>query len=475
MLLISLAPVVVALLYGAYQLFLHPLCRVPGPWPARWTRFWEWSHLCTGALERETIRLHQKYGSVVRIALNRYSISSPDAVQQIYGHGSRFVKDRFYRAFGHPDESKFDLFSMVNVQAHASRRRKVASLYSMSSLVSYEPAVDRCIALLIDRFGQLGKQGKSVSIPRWMEYFAFDVIGSISTGETFGMMRSGDDSDGILDIIHRYLAYTSKVALFCEWYYWIGGINHLLGRRIAIEKINAYTLRCLASHRNNPACSRSGTDFIDQMFKMQKEGKVDDEDIFSTINGNIVAGADSSAITLSAVIYLLSQNPRARQKLRDEIDAQPEGPISFTNCQAMPYLQAVIKETLRLHPATGMILPRSGLIILLQSVVGVNAWALHRNTEIYGADVEEFRPERWLGSKAEIAPLERNLFTFGAGARTCLGKNISTLEITKVIPMLYRHFDFEVEGQLKTTNVFLVLQQYTCKIVPRTFGYSAMQ
>ena len=122
-------------------------------------------------------------GSVVRIAPNRYSISSPDAVQQIYGHTSRFTKDRFYRAFGHPDESKFDLFSMVNVQTHASRRRKVASLYSMSSLVSYEPAVDKCISLLVDRFGELGTRGKSTSIPHWMEYFAFDVVGSISVSQ----------------------------------------------------------------------------------------------------------------------------------------------------------------------------------------------------------------------------------------------------------------------------------------------------
>ena len=254
----------------------------------------------------------------------------------------------------------------------------------------------------------------------------------------FGMMREGDDSEGILDIIHRYLAYTSKVGLFCEWYNWIGGLNHLLGRGIAINKINAFTLRCLASHRDNPASSRSGNDFIDQMFKMQKEGKVDDEDIFSTINGNIVAGADSSAITLSAAIYYLAHNSRVRQKLRDEIDAQPEGPISFANCQAMPYLQAVIKETLRLHPPTGMILPRvsppeganvaghffpakvkflnfmsCGRVTAnsSQTVVGVNAWALHRNPEIYGADVDKFRPERWIGSKAEIAPLERNLFT----------------------------------------------------------------
>ncbi|KAL4793892.1 pisatin demethylase [Aspergillus venezuelensis] len=473
---ISLAPVVVALLYGVYQLFLHPLARVPGPWLARWTRFWEWSHLRNGKLEYDTIRLHQRYGSVVRIAPNRYSISSPDAVQHIYGHTSRFTKDRFYRAFGHPDESKFDLFSMVNVQTHASRRRKVASLYSMSSLVSYEPAVDKCISLLVDRFGEVSAQGKSASIPHWMEYFAFDVVGSISGGEMFGMMREGDDSDGILDIIHRYLAYTSKVGLFCEWYSWIGGLNHLLGRGIAINKINAFTLRCLASHRDNPASSRSGNDFIDQMFKMQKEGKVDDEDIFSTINGNIVAGADSSAITLSAAIYYLAHNSRVRQKLRDEIDAQPEGPISFSNCQAMPYLQAVIKETLRLHPATGMILPRvsppegamvAGHFFPAKTVVGVNAWALHRNPQIYGADVDKFRPERWIGSKAEIAPLERNLFTFGAGSRTCLGKNISMLEITKVIPMLFRYFDFEVEAPWKTTNVFLVLQEYTCKVVPR--------
>ncbi|KAL4933001.1 cytochrome P450 [Aspergillus undulatus] len=502
---IVFALVLSVLAYGVYHLYLHPLSLVPGPWLTRWTRCWEWYHVRSGSFEDVLIRLHQKHGNIIRIAPNKYSITSPDAIQQIYGHGSKLVKDRFYRAFAHPDESKFDLFSIVNVQGHADRRRKVASLYSMSSLVAYEPAVDGCIELLVERFKGLGGKGESVAVPTWMEYFAFDVVGSLSTGESFGMMRKSGDSEGILDVIHQFLSYSSQMGLFVEWYYWIGGLNHLLGRGIAVNKILNYTVRCLAAHRDGPGTAAApganggagahkdqvsaslstprppgtGTAFIELLLKLHKAGKLDYDDIFSTLNGNIVAGADSSALTLSAVVYYLARHPHARETLRREVDEQPEGPISFASCQAMPYLQAVIKETLRLHPATGMILPRvvpsegatiAGQFFPAKSVVGVNAWTIHRNPEIFGPDADLFRPERWLGPKEEIAPLERNLFTFGAGARTCLGKNISLLEITKLVPMLYRHFDFELEGQWKTWNAFLVLPMFKCKIIPREVG-----
>ncbi|KOC11290.1 putative cytochrome P450 [Aspergillus flavus AF70] len=78
-----------------------------------------------------------------------------------------------------------------------------------------------------------------------------------------------------------------------------------------------------------------------------------------------------------------------------------------------------------------------------KAIVGVNAWVAHYNEDIFGRDAATFRPERWLESDKEwLSVMEQNLLTFGAGVRTCIGKNLSLLEMSKVIPELYRQFEF---------------------------------
>jgi len=75
-------------------------------------------------------------------------------------------------------------------------------------------------------------------------------------------------------------------------------------------------------------------------------------------------------------------------------------------------------------------------------VIGANPWVVHRNEEVYGEDVDAFRPERWL--KEANGDLHRFFFAFGAGARMCLGRNISWMEMSKLIPTLFLHYSLEL-------------------------------
>jgi cytochrome P450 len=178
----------------------------------------------------------------------------------------------------------------------------------------------------------------------------------------------------------------------------------------------------------------------------------------------IVAGSDTTAIELSAIFYYLLKNPDCYSKLAEEIDAafsaKPEqnrsySGISFAEAQRLPYLGACIKEAFRLHPATRWfperVIPARGHTICGErvaggTIVGVSAWVLHRNTDIYGDDVEVFRPERWLSGETEkIREMDRMLSHFGSGGNyTCIGKNIALLEIYKVVPAVIRYFEVRV-------------------------------
>jgi cytochrome P450 len=174
-----------------------------------------------------------------------------------------------------------------------------------------------------------------------------------------------------------------------------------------------------------------------------------------------------------------------------------EKSIDFQSAQKMPYLQACIKEAMRLHPATGLplsrVVPKEGAyiagryfpggvrasssrighaLIRSQAVVGVNTWVAHRNTGVFGSDAEQFRPERWLeATKEQLSRMEEYYLPFGHGSRTCIGKNISLLEISKLIPQLVTKFDIRLANEnakLECQNVWFVKQtNLMCRVSER--------
>jgi cytochrome P450 len=173
---------------------------------------------------------------------------------------------------------------------------------------------------------------------------------------------------------------------------------------------------------------------------------------------NMFAGSDTTAISLRTVFYYLLKNPTKLEKLRQELDkAEKEGQFSrsdklvrWSEAYELPYLSATIKEGLRIHPAAGLPLERivpatgatiAGHYIPESTIVGCTAWTLHRNKQIFGEDVDTFRPERWLEDAAQASEMQQFLFSFGAGSRTCIGKNISYLEMYKLVPAVLRTFD----------------------------------
>jgi cytochrome P450 len=153
------------------------------------------------------------------------------------------------------------------------------------------------------------------------------------------------------------------------------------------------------------------------------------------------------------------------------IESRDDRTVSWPEAQKLPYLDAVVQESFRLHPAPGLILervvPPQGMQILNEfvpggTIVGCNAWVVHRRPEVFGVDVDAFRPERWIEASPEkLKEMKGTMLQFGAGARTCIGKNISLLEIYKLVPSFLRRFEIQLEGkgEWKTHNAWFVGQR----------------
>lgn len=148
------------------------------------------------------------------------------------------------------------------------------------------------------------------------------------------------------------------------------------------------------------------------------------------------AGADTVGIAMRSVLYYLSINPAVVVKLQKEIDALDSSEsISFRQTQQLPYLKAVVRESLRMYSSVPAqlyrIVPDGGLsvdghFIPPGTIVGMCSLAQNRDTAIFGQDVDVFKPDRWLGDEARGRYLENALFNFGGtGPRSCPGRDLA--------------------------------------------------
>jgi cytochrome P450 len=206
---------------------------------------------------------------------------------------------------------------------------------------------------------------------------------------------------------------------------------------------------------------RPPRDFLSRFQEAHKKDPdlISQQRVLALTVANMFAGSDTTAISLRAIFYNLIRNPKKLAKLQAELnDAETRNVIEKNNpivrwndVRELPYLSAVIYESLRTHPAAGLplerIVPAGGIFIgdkLLPAGtnVGCSAWTLHRDTKTWGDDVNTWRPERWIqANEGKKAEMKNSLFSFGAGARTCIGKNISYLEMYKLVPAVLRSFE----------------------------------
>ena len=212
------------------------------------------------------------------------------------------------------------------------------------------------------------------------------------------------------------------------------------------------------------------------------------------------AGADTTAIALRSVLYHLMRDSIAYSKLTAEIDeaantGKISDSVSYAKAIKLPYLNAVIKETMRLHSSVGLTMPRhvpaggatiSGFYFPEGYRVGIDGAVVHYNKDVFGPDAHQFKPDRWY--ERDTVEMDKAMIQFGSGARTCIGKDervlweiassicatahincqISLSEIHKLVPQLLKKFKFRLQNPQrewktynywfnKQTNIFVIV------------------
>lgn len=414
-----------------YKSLTSPLRSVPGPFLARFGRFYYFVRVAIGHWEHENIALHRKYGPVVRVGSDMYSIESPEVIKKVYSINSKFPKSDWYYAWQHPDPDRWTLFPDRDMKRHAETRKRFQAMYSMSSLINYEGYVDSCADIFSKRLTEFAASGETINMGHWFQCYAFDVIGDITYSERFGFLDRGEDVAGLLEALHGVLRYGALVGIYAKWHPLIfkltssigmggaAGRNYLMkvvAQRIKLREEEKKTGKDV--EKQGERDENAPMDFLEKLMVANQEDpeKVTSYHVFVMGLSNIIAGSDTTALSLSAILYYLLKNPDTLEKLRQEIqEREQQGrcgnpAVSFKESQEMPYLLAVMKEALRMHAAVGLplwrVVPQGGVEICDRffpegTIIGLNGWCAHYNEEVFGPDASQFRPERWIDAEKE--------------------------------------------------------------------------
>ncbi|EKG14272.1 Cytochrome P450 [Macrophomina phaseolina MS6] len=180
------------------------------------------------------------------------------------------------------------------------------------------------------------------------------------------MMENERDDTGMVRDIHAANNYLAHCGLLPDLHPWIMRLQYLMGKSGGEKVLINFIQGQINRHREanaKPNAQKAYDSFLNKLIKIQDQNRVTMPHMLDSCGSNLGAGSDTTAITLSATLYYLYNNPEKLNKLRDEIDTMAASgrisdPVSFQEAQDMPYLQAVIKEALRMHPAVGTMLAR---------------------------------------------------------------------------------------------------------------------
>ena len=288
---------------------------------------------------------------------------------------------------------------------------------------------------------------------RKIQYFTLDVISQVGFGEAFGDLLADEDVNEYVKAGQIGLTVTTVgLALGITWFLQLPLVARALGPS---EKDVVGFGRMIANARAliRKRLERETDNRSDMLASFVRNGLNADELLSETVL-QIIAGSDTTAAALRGIMLYLLSHPRIYSKLQAEIDAKAlegrhEGIIPDSELRKLPYLQAVIKEGMRMHPPITDSVPKrvpdggdtvsvDGKSVFLPggALVSYAAWPLHHSKAIFGDDAGVFRPERWLVEKDEKRMSEMNRtheLNFGYGKYQCLGKPIALMEIGKAV------------------------------------------
>ncbi|KAI1438862.1 cytochrome P450 [Xylaria sp. CBS 124048] len=403
--------------YPIYALCLHPLSTYPGGTLGTLTRIPYW-----------IASQHQKYGPTIRFAPNDVSYTSAQA-----------WKDICLIPKGKKENGK-------EVRFHAPSANGTPNL-----ITEPDPA-----NLMVDRCRQGGDV--AVNLTELFDWTTFDIMAEFVFGEALGLFERGEYSDWVATLF-----------------------NALIVLPVILEPKSIAKMRL--DHFNHTVTRvdkrlREGSNKPDLWNLVEGSGILTPGEIYTNAELFMLASTETTSSLLTGTTYYLLKNPDKMKILTGEIRGRFESDeeITFEALAQLEYLNACIREGLRVYPPIPSAIPREiaegGNVTMGKWLLGVTRVSVH-HTATYRSSMsfknpDEFVPERWLGDPAYKDDIREAHQPFSVGTRNCLGMNMARHEMRLLLSKLVYHFDLksEADASWRDQNVFVIWER---KSFPVTF------
>ncbi|KAM0806079.1 putative benzoate 4-monooxygenase cytochrome P450 [Usnea florida] len=432
-----------------------------------------------GTAYKDTKLLHDKYGSVVRLLPDALSYNTAQAWKDIYGlkpDRTELAKDpNFYRT------GEATNILAANQTDHTRIRKLLAHAFSDSALLEQEPLLTLYFDLLVSKLKQqiIGPSHGRVDMMAYYNFTTFDIIGDLVLGEPFGALESCEYHSWIRNVFEsikflgaiRFAATYPVVGLLFKLLQFI--MPAFAAKRAAHLAFTETKLDRRLDRKTNRKDFMTYARFFLSILHNNDERQMTRQEIISNMRILLTAGSETTATLLSGATYHLLQNPAVLRRVQSEIRAafKDEEDItvrSVSKPDLLPYLEAVLQESLRCYPSIPAILPRitgpegaliDGKFVPSNISVGVHQWSTYRNSANF-ASPDVFDPERWLSDppRKYRGDDKTALQPFSLGPRGCIGRSLAYIEMRSILTRVLWNFDIQID---KTSSGWMEQKEYT--------------
>ncbi|KAH8813465.1 cytochrome P450, partial [Flagelloscypha sp. PMI_526] len=431
----------------------HPLAVYPGPFLASFSSFWMVYKVSGGKRHVLLTKLHQKYGTHVRIGPNMLSIVDVDAVKALL-YDPKIPRSLGTRAL-EPDHMPVNMLTARTIsypdhlKAHAEQRERWSRGFTSAALDDFNVALNARLFQFLEKFKNMADSRTELDLDEWFRHFVWDFMGDLVFGGGFSMIEDGEDKSGYRFLVENALAMLTPL-VYIPW------INNFLPYLAMFGDSQGEILRfaekCITER------SRRQLAFRDLVYFFAKEDEPEHlrpsrDAIVNDAFLGIITGSDSTVTTFSSLFYLLLSHPDKLAKLRAEIDALDEEELNnLSRLAKLPYLNACIDEALRLFPpllsqlnraSTGKVI--GDRFVPYGTTVYMPTFLLGRDPRYFYPEPTSFWPERWLSEERKANPdIIHNteaFVPFSAGVTLCIGKQLAYRELRLGTAHLIRKFN----------------------------------
>ncbi|KAH8892824.1 cytochrome P450 [Thozetella sp. PMI_491] len=444
------------------------LRHIPGPFLASFSYLWLMRNNFLGISSTQLVGL-KKYGSVVRIAPNYVLTDNVAAIRRISAARSKYGRDAWWRAL-RIDPRQDNMLTTVDTPFHDHLKAQTANAYNGRDHVDIEGGIDTQIAVLKDlirrHYLSTPTEIRRADLVRLVRFFTLDSVTALAYGEPFGYLRANTD---LFEFNQQMEDMVKPMAVMVDTPILRTIVNsplapHMMPKitdKKGLGRLIALGQTFVADHFKTDS-----TDAKDMVGSFMRHG-LSQRQCEAECVVQVIAGSDTTGTTIRSAIRFIVGTPRIYTNLMDEIRSAIDSglvssfaPITYEQGKKLPYLQAVIYEAIRFRPPAlyghFKSVPKGGdtidgVFLPEGTAVSHNLFGVMMSQEIFGEDVQVYRPERFLECDAsQRVEMERVAeLAFGSGRWMCAGKLIAFTQLNKSIFELLRTFDIQLESPEK--------------------------